>query len=164
MIVEVAGNAPPFRFLGVDKPRHDLRLALRSLGSLPFRHVRKYKNDAADLTAMQDRRCAIIDGPPCTVFRNKYRMIREAHHGAGREHLFDRILDRLSGLLVYDAEDLSERALDGLFRPPAGHMLRDWIHKRDVSQFIGSDNAVADARQCHMQQITLSGQVVSRVL
>ena len=66
-----------------------------------------------------------------------------------------RVLDRLAGVLVDDAEHVFERPPGRLARLPADQLLGDRIQEIDPPLGVGADDRIADARQRDVQPLPL---------
>ena len=66
-----------------------------------------------------------------------------------------RVLDRLAGVLVDDAEHVFERPTGSLARLPADQLLGDRVQEVDPALGVGADDGIADARQRDLQPLPL---------
>ena len=102
-----------------------------------------------------NRRAAIIDGVFHAVPGNEQRMIGEPHHRPHANHLGDRMLDHLTGVLVDNLKYRRDVLPQGLgFRPP-GERFRHRVQKRHPALAVSRNDGIANTEQGDFEPFAL---------
>ena len=131
-------------------------LVQRRLGSLPFCDVPKDQHAAEDVALLvPDRGGAVVNRALRPVLRDQDGVVRQPDDLAVPQRPQGRVLDRLAGVLVDDAEHVFQRSSGGFLRLPADQLLGDRVEEIDPALGVGADDGIADARQRDVQPLPL---------
>ena len=102
-----------------------------------------------------DRGRTVVDGPLGPVLGNQERVVRQPDDVALLRHTQGRVLDRLVGVLVDDAEHFLQRSAPGVGVGPPGQVLGDPVYERHPASRVGGDHGIPDAHEGGVEQLPL---------
>jgi hypothetical protein len=112
----------------------------------PLGHVPEHQHRPTDAAALvPDRGGAVVNGSLRAVLRDEERVVRKSDNRSFPERPEGRVLDRLAGVLVDDAEHPVERLPGGVILAPPGQLLGDGVEVGDVAAGVGREDGIADA-------------------
>ncbi len=102
-----------------------------------------------------DRGGAVVNGALLAVPGDQDGVVRQPDDHALLQCPQRRVLDRLAGVLVDDAEHVLQGAARGFLGLPADKLLGDRVEEVDPALGVGADDGIADARQRDVQPLPL---------
>ena len=131
-------------------------LAQRRLGALPLADVPEDQHAPDDVASgVPDRGGAVVNRALRAVLRDQDGVVRQPDDLAFLQRPQGRVLDRLAGVLVDDAEHVVQRAAGRFLGLPADKLLGDRVEEVHPALGVGADDGIADARQRDLQPLPL---------